>query len=121
MKTEPVTFVLASGGTRNTLTTDPPPPAEGTPSGPPLTFLEGAFLVTAARVPLVLHRQQMDGPHQIARVETTAKQRWNAALPGACRAAYVSGGVLVIGLQNRNQRAMGIDVETGALRWMFTL
>jgi hypothetical protein len=121
LKSDPITFVLASGGTRNTLSTDPPPPAEGTPSGPPLTFLEGAFLVTTSRLPLVLHRQRMDGPHQVARIETTAKQRWNAAIPGACRAAFVSGGVLVVTADNRNQRAIGIDLETGGIRWVFTL
>ncbi|HEY5936363.1 MAG TPA: hypothetical protein VIU61_17045 [Kofleriaceae bacterium] len=114
-------FALRGGGTRNTLTTDPPPPAEGTPSGPALTFLEGAFLVTAAPVPLVLHRQLMDGPHQVARVETASKQRWNVPLPGVCRAAFVSGGVLVVAAENRNARAVGIDLETGAIRWQFTL
>jgi hypothetical protein len=109
--------LILESGSRKKLTTDPPPPAESaTPRSPAPSFLEGGFLMLEPT--LVLHRDVMDGPHAVSRVdEATLAIRWHVALGGKCRTADVVGNVLVLALDDRNHRAAGIDVETGKLLW----
>lgn len=114
-----VTLVL-TGGTRETLTTEPRPPAESaTPAAPPLTFLEADFLVTTPALPVVLHRASIGGPHLLSRVDGMARARWDLSLGGECRDALHAGGSLVVFTGNPKRRAIALDAETGALRWQF--
>lgn len=113
-----IQLVLRDGGTRSRLTTEPPPPSESpVPVAAALTFLDGAFLRTTPQLPLVLHKDSVDGPAQIARVEGMSKLRWNAGLAGACRRAWISGATLVVATSDRERRALGLDLATGALTW----
>ena len=105
-------------GTRRKLTTDPPPPAESaTPRAPAPDFLDGQFLRTDDAV-LVLHKETVDGRHAITRIdETTFATKWTLGLPGACRTYGLAGSILAVAVDNRENRALGIDITTGRLVW----
>ncbi len=112
--------LLLSSGTRNTLRSEPPPPAESaTPSGPALTFLDGEFLATDKGLPLVLHRPSVGGEHLISRVDGISRSRWQVSLNGECRHAKLTGGSLIVVTGNPKRRAVAFDPETGAERWQF--
>jgi hypothetical protein len=113
------TLVFQSG-TRNRLTSDPPPPAESPqPSGAALTFLEGAFL-QGVELPLVLHRELMDQPAQIvSRVEGISKESWTRPLGGNCRRSWQAGTLLVIATGDPARRALAIDLTSGGVVWTF--
>jgi len=114
------TTLAFSSGTRNTLTSDPPPPAESaTPQGPALTFLEGGFLSMWPPQPLVLHRASVGGPHIVTRVDGISRARWTVALEGVCRSAQLVGDVLLVTTGNPARRALALDAATGARRWQF--
>jgi len=118
-KTGPITLVFRSG-TRNTLTSDPPPPAESpTPSGPSLSFLDGGFL-RGPELPLVLHKQTMDRPEQlISRVDGISSETWSIPLGGECRRVWIHGPLLVVATANPKQRGVAIDLGSGRLAWTF--
>jgi hypothetical protein len=114
-------LILSSAGTRNTLSSDPPPPAESpTPSGPALTFLQGRFLWTTSNLPLVLHSETMDKRDRIVtRVDGISKEKWTAPLGGACRRAWIVGPMLVVATDNPAQRAISLDLASGRVVWTF--
>lgn len=110
------------GGTRQRLTSVPPPPAESaTPSGPALTFLEPRFLANWNGLPLVLHRAALGDKidHVISRVDGISKEVWQVPLGGECRRAIVNDQTLVVATDNPARRAVGIDVSTGRVAWTF--
>lgn len=112
--------LLLTGGSRETLTSEPPPPAESpTPTGRPLTYLDAEFLATSGALPLVLHRASVAGPHLLSRVDGISRTRWQASLGGECRHATTAGGSLVVMTGNPKRRATALDAETGAERWRF--
>ncbi len=114
------TTLVLSSGTRNTLTSDPPPPAESaTPQGPALTFLDGGFLSMWPPAPLVMHRTAVGGPHILTRVDGISRARWTVPLDGTCRYAQLVGDTLLVTTSNPARRAIALDVATGGQRWQF--
>ena len=110
-----------TSGTRRTLRSEPPPPAESaTPSGPALTFLDGQFLQLPEPLPLVLQRVSTESRDGIvSRVEGIAKEQWTVALGGECKRVWLHGSLLVVATGNAGRRALAIDVATGRIAWTF--
>ncbi len=108
-------------GTRKTLKSKPPPPAESaTPGSGALTFLDGAFLRLAEPLPLILHRvvsNKRDGI--VSRVEGATKEKWKTPLGGECRRAWIYGPLLVVATGNPEQRGVAIDLASGRIAWTF--
>ncbi len=114
------TLKLDSGGTRSSLRSDPPPPAESaTPRGPALTFLDGGFLSTWPRMPIVVHRASIGGPQILTRVDDISRAAWTVPLEGTCRYAQVIDSTLIVATSNPGRRAIALDATTGAVRWTF--
>lgn len=131
-------WLFDRGGTRQRLTSDPPPPglaekprpeespgmAEKAwpedPSGPALTYLEPGFLATMPPKPLVLHAATMEQRNALlSRIEGISKESWKVDLGGECRRAWVSGERVIVVTSNPAQRALAIDLASGAVVWKF--
>ncbi len=114
------TTLIMQSGTRNTLTSDPPPPAESPkPSGPALSFLDGGFL-REVDAPVVLHKETMDKPDQVvSRVNGISTEMWSFALRGACRRVWIHNKLLVVATGDPEHRGIGLDLATGQMVWSF--
>jgi hypothetical protein len=115
------TWRFQGGGTRERLTSDPPPPSESaTPTGPALMFLEPEFLRTEPRLPLVLHAATTEKRYTIvSRVDGISKEKWQTPLGGACRRAWVAGPNLIVATESPEQRGIALDLASGRVVWTF--
>ncbi|MBA2543756.1 MAG: hypothetical protein H0V17_29200 [Deltaproteobacteria bacterium] len=120
-KQDNVMWVFTGGGTREKLTSNPPPPSESaTPSGPALTYLHPGFLRTDPPQPIVLHAATTEKRYSlVSRVDGISKETWQAPLDGQCRRAWVSGPLLIIATDNPARRAVALYLNSGQVAWTF--